>query len=136
MAEELDAITRTYDLILWALDRVESFPKAYRVRLGDRMQDTMYATLDRLIEAKYAPRGQKVPALTQANLLLERLRFQGRIACDKQCISRNQHGHLAKLVNEAGMSVGGWIKDQKRARTAAGAGALVLFALALGALML
>ena len=105
MAEELDAITRTYDLMLWTLDRVESFSKAYRVRLGDRMQDTLYTTLDCLIEAKYALRGQKLPALTRANLLLERLRFQGRIACDKECLSHKQHGHFAQLVNDAGMSV-------------------------------
>ena len=136
MPEELDAIQRLYDLMSWTLDRIESFPKGYRVRLGDRMQDTMYGALDRLIDAKYARRGQKLDALSKANLLLERLRFQGRIASDKRCMSPKQHGYFSKLVNEAGTSVGGWMKQQRRTRAGTTVGVLALLGLGVGALVL
>ena len=136
MAAELDAIERTYDLIAWTLDRIESFSKTYRIPLGDRMQDTMYNVLDLLVEAKYTGGGSKLPLLARANVLLERLRFQGRIACDKECISPKQHGHFARLVNDAGTSVGGWAKQQKRAKAMGTAGgAVILLAVLLGALV-
>ena len=111
MPEELQAIQRTYDLIVWTLGHIESFSKTYRIPLGDRMQATMYDVLDLLIEAKYTRGEEKLALLNRVNILLERLRFQGRIACDKQCLSQQQHGHFAKLVNDAGVKVGGWIKS-------------------------
>ena len=136
MAVELDAIERTYDLIVWTLDRIESFSKTYRIPLGDRMQDTMYSVLDLLVEAKYTRGASKLPLLARANVLLERLRFQGRIACDKGCLSPKQHGHFARLVNDAGTSVGGWTKQQQRAKTTRTAGgAAILLAVLLGALV-
>ena len=116
MPDELEAILSagakgragvngTYDLIMWTLDRIQGFSKTYRIPLGDRMQDTMYDTLDALVEAKYSRGDQKLALLTSANLLLERLRFQGRIAHDKECTSAKQHGHFSKLANEAGVCV-------------------------------
>ena len=117
MPDELEAVQRAYDLIMWTLDRIESFPKTYRIPLGDRMQDTMYTILDLLIEAKYTRGKDKLPVLNRTNILLERLRFQGRIACDKKCMSQKQHGHFSRLVNDVGVKVGGWIKSvQPRTR--------------------
>ena len=87
MGHELDAIERTYDVIQWTLGRLESFPKVYRIPLGDRMQQTLYGILDVLIEAKYTRGRQKLGPLARANVLLERLRFQGRLACERRCIS-------------------------------------------------
>ena len=101
MAEELEAIQRMCDLLSWTLDRVESFSKPYRVPLGDRMQDTMCGALDVLVDAEYTSGSVEISALTRTNGLLERLRFQGRLACEKQCICRDQHGHFTKLVNAA-----------------------------------
>ena len=43
MAQELDAIQKAYDLTMWALDRVGSFPKDYKICLGDRVQTTMHS---------------------------------------------------------------------------------------------
>ena len=114
VADGLEAIQRTYDLLMWTLGRIESFSKSYRVPLGDRMQATMYDVLDLLIEAKYTRGREKLEALNRANILLERLRFQGRIACEKRCLSQKQHGHFAQLVNHVGVKVGGWIKALSR----------------------
>ena len=120
MSDELQAIQRAYDLTMWTLDRIGSFSKTYRIPLGDRVQDTLYTTLDLLLEAKYTRGKEKLAALNRANILLERLRFQGRIACDKKCLSQKQHGHFAQLVNDVGVKVGGWIKSvQPRPRARA-----------------
>ena len=48
MPEELEAVHRTYDLMMWTLDRIESFPKTYRIPLGGRMRATMHDVLDLL----------------------------------------------------------------------------------------
>ena len=131
MGHELDAIERTYDVIQWTLGRLESFPKVYRIPLGDRMQQTLYGILDVLIEAKYTRGRQKLGPLARANVLLERLRFQGRLACDRRCISQDQHGHFTRIVNEAGVSVGGWIKSQKKSTATVSTVILTLAGLAL-----
>jgi len=136
MAEELDAIERTYDALAWTLDRIASFRKVYRIPLGDRMQDTLYSVPDELIVAKYTRGGEKIAALSKANRLLERVRFQGRLACDKACLSPQQHGHFSKLVNAAGVSVGGWMKSQKRRRAATTMSLLCFLGLVVGALAL
>ena len=52
MADELDAIGRTWDVLNWTLGRIESFSKVYPIPLRNRMQNTLYDALDCLIEAK------------------------------------------------------------------------------------
>ncbi len=50
---ELEVVQRAYDLILWEVPLITRFPVPYRAVLGDRMQTTLYAVLERLIEARY-----------------------------------------------------------------------------------
>jgi hypothetical protein len=76
--EELVVITKTYDLILWSCKHTDKFPRNHRSVLGERIERNLYDLLEILIRAKY--NRQRQPLLEQANLILEILRFQMRIA--------------------------------------------------------
>ena len=76
--EELVVITKTYDFILWSCSHTGKFPRNHRFVLGERLERSLYDLLETLIEAKYS-RG-RLPLLQRANLRLEILRFQMRVA--------------------------------------------------------
>src|ERR1700684_1157358 len=82
--EELVVITKTYDLILWSCNHVGKFPRNHRFVLGERIERNLYDVLEILIRAKYNK--QRHELLEQANLLLEILRFQMRLAKNLQCL--------------------------------------------------
>ena len=82
--EELIVITKTYDLILWSCNHTGKFPRNHRFVLGERIERNLYDLLEKLIQAKYTRQRQSL--LEHANLMLEILRFQMRLAKDLQCL--------------------------------------------------
>ncbi len=78
--DELVVITKTYDLILWSCNYTSRFPRQHRFVLGERLERTLYDLLETLIRAKYTR--ERMPLLNEANLKLEILRFQMRLAKD------------------------------------------------------
>ena len=107
--EELLVITKTYDLILWSCNHTSKFPRNHRFVLGERIERNLYDLLETLIRAKYAKHRQEF--LEQANLTLEILRFQMRLAKDLQCLKIESYGFAAKSIDEIGKLVGGWLKS-------------------------
>ena len=69
----------------------------------------MYDLLETLIEAKYS-RG-RIPVLQRANLQLEILRFQMRLAKDLQCLEVDSYGFATKAIDDIGKLIGGWLKS-------------------------
>src|SRR5436309_7490620 len=82
--DELTVITKTYDFILWSCNHTGEFPRNHRFVLGERIERNLYDLLEILIRAKYTKQRQEL--LEQANLVLEILRFQMRLAKDLQCL--------------------------------------------------
>src|SRR5713226_2155451 len=105
--EELVVITKTYDLILWSCNHTGKLPRNHRFVLGERIERNSYDLLETLIRAKYTKHRQEL--LDQANLVLEILRFQIRLAKDLQCLKVESYGFAAKAIDEVGKLVGGWI---------------------------
>ena len=106
--DEMAVITKAYDLILWSCHHTCKFPRNHRFVLGERIERNLYDLLELLIQAKYnRPRQDQ---LRRANLLLEILRFQMRLAKDLQCLRVDSYGFAAKSIDEIGKLVGGWIK--------------------------
>ena len=99
-AEELTVITKTYDLILWSCNHTSKFPRNHRFVLGERIERNMYTLLETLIRAKYTKNRQRL--LEEANLTLEILRFQMRLAKDLQCLKVNSYGFAARSIDEIG----------------------------------
>jgi hypothetical protein len=110
-AEELIVITKTYDLILWSCNHTSRFPRQHRFVLGERLERTLYELLETLIQAKYSH--DRLTLLNEANLTLEILRFQVRLAKDLQCLKATSYGFAAKQIDEIGKLVGGWLKAKK-----------------------
>ena len=108
-AVELTVITKTYDLILWSCHHTGKFPRNHRFVLGERIERNLYDLLEMLIRAKYTR--QRQPLLEQANLTLEILRFQMRLAKDLQCLKVDSYAFAAKAIDEVGKLVGGWVKS-------------------------
>ena len=73
-----------YDFILWSCNHTSKFPRNHRFVLGERIERNLYDLLESLIEAKYSR--ARTPLLQKANLRLEILRFQMRLAKDLQCL--------------------------------------------------
>jgi len=82
---ELIVLTKTYDLILWSWNYTSKFPRNHRFVLGERIERNLYDLLETLIQAKYTK--QRQPLLERANLMLEILRFQMRLANGKCAIT-------------------------------------------------
>src|SRR5271168_1588864 len=83
--EELVIITKTYDLILWSCNHTGKFPRNHRFVLGERIERGLYELLETMILAKFSR--QRQPLLEKANLMLEVLRFQMRLAKDLRCLT-------------------------------------------------
>jgi hypothetical protein len=66
-----------------------------------------------MIQAKYTK--ERHPFLEKANLVLEILRFQMRLAKDLQCLKVESYGFAAKAIDEIGKLVGGWLKSGGKA---------------------
>ncbi|MFL5340507.1 MAG: diversity-generating retroelement protein Avd [Gemmataceae bacterium] len=93
-ADELTVITKAYDLILWSCNHTGRFPRNHRFVLGERIERNLYDLLETLIRAKYTRHRQEL--LEQANLVLEILRFQMRLAKDLQCLKVESYGFAAR----------------------------------------
>src|ERR1700730_10296686 len=107
--EELVVITKTYDLNLWSCNHTGKFPRNHRFVLGERIERNLYDLLEILIRAKYNK--PRLLMLEQANLMLEILRFQMRLANDLQCLKVESYGFAAKAIDEISKLVGGWLKS-------------------------
>src|SRR4051812_42813162 len=106
---EVTVISKAYDLILWSCHHTSRFPRNHRFVLGERIECNLYDLLETLIQARYTRQRQAL--LEQANLTLEVLRFQMRLAKDLQCLKVNSYGFVAKAIDEIGRLVGGWLKS-------------------------
>jgi hypothetical protein len=99
--KESPIFTKTYDLLRWLLPATVTFPRQHRFVLAAAVQE-------RLIEAARAsdPR----PKLQEADTDLTKLRLYLRLCRDLKLMSPGQYGHAARMVNEVGRLLGGWLK--------------------------
>lgn len=97
-----------YQLLLWLVPTVEKFPKSQKFLLGDRIQSTALDVLDELITATFSR--NRMGHLAAANLGLERLRIQLRLANELRHLDTRRYEHVARLIDTVGRLVGGWRK--------------------------
>ena len=108
--QELKVISDYYDFMLWMMRHTEKFPRHHRYSLGTRIETRMQTILGLLLKAKY--RSDKAGYLNDANVELDILRFQIRLAMDLKALSVASQGHAAKLLLEIGAQIGGWVKGK------------------------
>ena len=111
---ESPLFTRSYDLLRWLLPVAIGFPRSHRFVLAERIQRQALDFHEYLIAAAKAD--SPTAQLRQADLALERLRFQLRLAHDLELLSHGQYRHGAELLAETGRLLGGWIKKDNSRR--------------------
>ena len=110
MAQELKVIQDFYDFMLWLVSHTEKFPRHHRYSLGLSMETRLQRILELLLRAKFSRR--KAGYLNDANIELEVLRFQVRLAKDLKALPCKSHGHAAEVMQGIGAQIGGWLASK------------------------
>jgi hypothetical protein len=109
---ELPIIQATLDLIQWFVPLLNRLPRDHRFALGDRLIAGLYDLLEGLVAARYAT--AKLERLELLNARLDLLRLQIRLLLSFQLIDTRRYEHVARLVEDVGRQLGGWISQQRR----------------------
>lgn len=112
--KESPIFAKTYDLLHWLIPATIKFPREHRFVLATAVQQTTLRFQECIIEAARArdPR----PGLQQADTDLTKLRIYLRLCRDLKLLSPGQYEHVARMVNEVGRLLGGWIKTEGEAK--------------------
>ena len=110
MPQELKVIQDFYDFMLWLFQHTEKFPRHHRYSLGIAIENRLQRILELLLRAKYAR--EKAALLNDANMELEVLRFQVRLAKDLKALPIKSHGHAAEVMQGIGAQIGGWLASK------------------------
>jgi len=110
MSKELKVISDFYDFMLWMIKHTEKFPRHHRYSLGVAIENRLQKLLGLLLKAKYSRK--EIDVLNDANIELEILRFQIRLAKDLKVLPVKSHGYSAKVMESIGSQIGGWIKKE------------------------
>ncbi|MCC5638618.1 diversity-generating retroelement protein Avd [Nostoc sp. CHAB 5844] len=108
---DLPIIQKTYDLIKWYVPILNRLPRDHKLLLANRIITELYNLLDVLIVARYAK--QKLIYLESLNSKLDILRYQTRLLLEFNLIKTERYEYAQKLLNDIGIDLGGWIKQQK-----------------------
>ncbi len=111
--KESPIFTRTYDLLRWLIPMTIKFPRQQRFVMAEAVQRTALRFQERLIEAARAE--DPMPLLRQADVDLTKLRFYLRLCRDLHLMSMGQYAHAARMINEVGRLLGGWMKKVEKA---------------------
>lgn len=105
-------VTKVYDFLLYLIPQVSKFPKSQRYLLGERIENISFDILEYFLEAFYSK--DKMPILNRINTNLDKTRHYIRLSKDLQLISLHQYETISKMVNDIGVQLGGWIRNQKQ----------------------
>ena len=111
--KELPIIQKTYDLIKWYIPILNRLPREHRFTLGERIVNNLYDLLEGLIRARYAKK-DKLAQLQSLNNQIDILRYQARLLFDFQLISVQRYKYINQQLNDIGIELGGWIKQQQK----------------------
>ncbi len=113
---ESPLFAKSYDLLHWLIPVAIGFPRSHRFVLSERIQRQALDFHETLIAA--AKSQAPTPDLHRADLALERLRFELRLAHDLGLLGHGQYRHAAELLAEVGRLLGAWIKTDNARRRA------------------
>lgn len=108
---ELPIIQKTYDFIKWYIPILNRLPRDHRFLLGERIINNLYDFLEKLIQARYTSKSDKINILKKLNTQLDILRYQTRLLFDFELISSQRYQYGNQKINDIGTDLGGWIKQ-------------------------
>ena len=104
------AVQACHELLAWLIPLLDQFPRSRRFTLGERLETGLLAVLEALVEAAYSR--DKRAALARANLRLAVNRHLWRPALELKVINLKRYEHGAKLIDDLGRQIGGWLRSQ------------------------
>jgi hypothetical protein len=102
------AIEAHYRFLVWLVPTLDKFPRSQKFTVGDRIQALALDVLEALIAATYTR--DRAQYLRQGNLGIEKLRFLLRLAAELRLLDRRRYEHAARMLDETGRLIGGWMK--------------------------
>ncbi|QQO53993.1 MAG: diversity-generating retroelement protein Avd [Thiohalocapsa sp. PB-PSB1] len=111
---ESPVFAKSYALLHWLIPIAIGFPRSHRFVLAERIQRCALDFHETLIAAAKAK--DSLSSLHRADLILERLRFELRLAHDLGILSHGQYHHAAGMLAEVGRLLGAWIKRDNEGR--------------------
>jgi hypothetical protein len=111
MTNSPQIITRMYDFILYLVPQVAKFPRSERYLLGERLEHAVFDVFESLLSASYSR--EKIVPLQHANIKLEQARYYVRLCKDLRFVSLHRYEVISKMMNEIGVQLGGWLKQQR-----------------------
>ena len=106
------AVQACHELLAWLIPLLDHFPRARRFTLGERLESGLLAVLEELVDAAYT--ADKRPALWRANRRLAVCRHLWRLALELKVINLKRYEYGAKLIEDLGRQIGGWLKSRGR----------------------
>ena len=103
------AVQDCHALLIWLIPLLDNFPRNRRFTLGERLESGMLEILELLVEAAYIINKREL--LNRANRRLAVVRHLWRMAYELQTIQAKRYEHGAKLLEQLGKQVGGWLKS-------------------------
>jgi hypothetical protein len=103
---------KTYDLLHWLIPCTLEFPKSQRFVMALRVQQAAFSLYELLVQAGKG--SAPADTLRQADIVLEQLRLYLRLCKDLELLSPRQYEHSARLTDEIGRLLGGWLKKAGR----------------------
>lgn len=100
---------RAYDLLAWLISQTMQFPKSQRGVLAKRLQDAALDLHELLVAAGKTQRAERRRYLLQADIRLEQLRLHWRLCRTLALVEPGRYEHGARLIDELGRLLGGWI---------------------------
>ena len=113
MPDEFIILTRTFDLLTWLLPHAESFPRAQRFFVTQRLVDAALDFQEALFEAAARTGKTRLSHLEAADAHLNKVRLYLRLAHQWHWSSSGQYEHVSSMIAEIGRLLGGWLKQTR-----------------------
>lgn len=110
LMQESPIFVKTYDFLVWLMQRTESFPRSQRFVLTKRLQDSMFEFYEALIDAGMASKRRLRGHLHAADVALTKTRHYIRMVRDLTWLTPKQYQYASAQLTEIGNLLGGWIK--------------------------
>lgn len=108
--DESPLFSRTFDFLKWLMPRAQSFPRAHRFGVTQRLQSAALDFQERIVEAEAGRGAGRVERLRQADAALGKVRLYLRLCREWGWLTPGQYEHAARMVAELGRLLGGWLK--------------------------
>jgi len=109
--KESPIFLKSFETLVWLLDRTRKFPKHQRFVMAKRIEEAALSFHDSLVWATKA--AARSDALGQADFHLERLKVYNRLSMKLQLLSFGQYEYLGRELDELGRLLGGWQRALK-----------------------